>query len=81
MNRIATPMTPTAAEGLPRRCFTVAALEQMAAAGILRERQTRVHREPTPTGYRSVVDVSSSQRLVPTLAPSLAVVLSELDVR
>jgi Uma2 family endonuclease len=195
MNRIATPMTTTAAEGLPRRCFTVAELEQMAAAGILHEDehieliggdivpmspkgnhheilktaltiywaralpadllftnettfrlsedtylepdfvfypkatgwaglsaataglvveiadsslsydlgrkaalysafgitelwvidvvklQTRVHREPTPTGYRSVVDVSSSQRLVPTLAPSLAVVLSELDLR
>jgi hypothetical protein len=35
MNRIATPMTTTAAEGLPRRCFTVAELEQMTAAGIL----------------------------------------------
>ena len=43
--------------------------------------QTRVHREPAPTGYRSVVDFSSSQRLVPTLAPSLAVVLAELDLR
>ena len=30
--------------------------------------QTRVHREPTPTGYSSVVDFSSTQRLVPTLA-------------
>ena len=37
MNRIATPMTTTAAEGLPRRCFTVAELEQMVAAGILHE--------------------------------------------
>src|SRR5882672_5231429 len=37
MNRIVTPMTTTAAEGLPRRCFTVAELEQMAAAGILHE--------------------------------------------
>src|SRR4030088_2843750 len=37
MNRIMTPMTTTAAEGLPRRCFTVVELEQMAAAGILHE--------------------------------------------
>jgi Uma2 family endonuclease len=194
MNRIATPMTTTAAEGLPRRCFTVAELEQMTAAGILHEDerieliggeivpmspkgnhheivkaaltvywarklpvdlmfvnettfrlsadtylepdlvfypkapglkglsaatarlvveisdsslsydlgrkaglyaafgiaelwvidavtlQTRVHREPTPTGYRSVVDFPPSQRLVPGLAPGLAVVLSELEL-
>jgi hypothetical protein len=37
MNRIATPMTTTAAEGLPQRCFTVSELEQMVAAGILHE--------------------------------------------
>jgi hypothetical protein len=37
MNRPASPMTTRAAEGLPRRRFTVAELEQMAAAGILRE--------------------------------------------
>jgi Uma2 family endonuclease len=194
MNRIATPMTTTAAEGLPRRCFTVAELEQMVAAGILHEDerieliggeivpmspkgnhhevlrialnlywarqlpadlqfapettfrlsqdtylepdfvvypkaaglkglsaatarlvveiadsslsydlgrkaglyaafgiaelwvidavtlQTRVHREPTPTGYRSVVDLPSSQRLVPGEAAALAVVLSELEL-
>jgi len=194
MNRIATPMTTTAAEGLPRRCFTVAELEQMAAAGILHEDerieliggeivpmlpkgnhheilktaltiywarelppdllftsettfrlsndtylepdfvfypkaegweglsaatarlvveiadtslaydlgrkaglyaafgiaelwvidavtlQTRIHREPTPTGYRSVVDLPPSQRLVPELVPALTLVLSELEL-
>src|SRR6266404_3004462 len=37
MNRPARQPTTTAAEGLPRRCFTVAELERMAAAGILRE--------------------------------------------
>ena len=31
----ARPATTTAAEGLPRRCFTVAELEKMTAAGIL----------------------------------------------
>lgn len=36
MNR-ALPRTTTAAEGLPRRSFTVAELEQMTAAGILPE--------------------------------------------
>lgn len=30
-------MTTTAADGLPRRCFTVAELERMTAAGILQE--------------------------------------------
>jgi Uma2 family endonuclease len=194
MNRIATPMTTTAAEGLPRRCFTVTELEQMVAAGILHEDerieliggeivpmspkgnhheilktaltiywaqslppdllftnettfrlsqdtylepdfvfypkapglkalsaataklvveiadsslsydlgrkaglyaafgiaelwvidavtlQTRIHREPTPTGYRSVVDMPPSHRLVPGSAPVLAVVLSELEL-
>jgi len=193
MNRIVTPTT-TAAEGLPRRCFTVAELEQMTAAGILHEDerieliggeivpmspkgnqheilkaaltvywartlpadlmfvtettfrlsqdtylepdfvfypkgpglaglsaataklvvevadsslvydlgrkaglyaafgiaelwvidavslQTRIHQDPTPTGYRSIVDLPSTHRLVPASAPALAVVLSELEL-
>src|SRR6516164_6391664 len=37
MNRPVSPRTTTAAEGLPRRRFTVAELEQMTAAGILAE--------------------------------------------
>ena len=37
MNRPASPMTTRAAEGLPRRRFTVVELEQMTAAGILAE--------------------------------------------
>jgi Uma2 family endonuclease len=37
MNRHVREMTTTAAEGLPRRRFTVAELEQMVAAGILDE--------------------------------------------
>jgi len=195
MNRIVAPLTTTAAEGLPRRCFTVAELEQMAAAGILHEDerielfggeivpmspkghhheilktalsiywarqlppdllftiettlrlsddtylepdfvfypkatgwkglnattaklvveiadsslaydlgrkaavyaafgiselwvidavklQTRIHRDPTPTGYRSVADFAPGQSLVPTATPALAVVLSQLDLR
>jgi len=43
--------------------------------------QTRVHREPTQTGYRSVVDLSSSQPLVPRSTSALALVLSELGLR
>ena len=194
MNRPVPPPTTTAAEGLPRRCFTVSELEQMTAAGILHEDerieliggeivpmspkgnqheivktalmlywagtlpadllfttettfrltedtylepdfvfypkaagvagltaataklvvevadsslgydlgrkaalyaafgiaelwvidavslQTRVHRDPTPTGYRSAIDWPARQRLVPALAPDLAVVLSELEL-
>jgi Uma2 family endonuclease len=37
MNHRASPITTTAAEGLPRRRFTVAELERMTAAGILDE--------------------------------------------
>lgn len=37
MNRLVTPSTTSAAEGLPRRRFTVAELELMTAAGILDE--------------------------------------------
>ena len=37
MNRLVNPATTTAAEGLPRRRFTVAELEQMTASGILDE--------------------------------------------
>jgi len=41
---------------------------------------TRIHRDPSPTGYRSVVDLLASQRLVPALIPALVVVLSELEL-
>ena len=37
MNRLVAPSTTTAAEGLPRRRFTVAEIEAMTAAGILDE--------------------------------------------
>ena len=196
MNRLVRQLTTTAAEGLPRRCFTVAELEQMVAAGILDEDErieliggeivpmspkgrhheilksalvicigpadfptallfsiettfrlstdtylepdfvfypkvsgwdglnpatatlvvevsdtslgydlgrkaalyaafgiaelwvidavkleTRIHRDPTPTGYRSLLDLPASQRLVPAAAAELAVTLSELELR
>jgi Uma2 family endonuclease len=42
--------------------------------------QTRVYREPTPTGYRSIVDQAANQRLVPESVPALAVVLAELEL-
>jgi Uma2 family endonuclease len=41
---------------------------------------TRIHRDPTPTGYRSVVDLPASERLVLASVPALAVVLSELEM-
>ncbi len=40
---------------------------------------TRVHRAPTPTGYRSVFDLSPNEPLVPQAVPALAVVLGELE--
>ncbi|EJW10575.1 hypothetical protein A33M_4262 [Rhodovulum sp. PH10] len=40
-----------------------------------------VHREPTPEGYRSIVERASDERLVPLVAASLEVRLAELDLR
>ena len=42
--------------------------------------QTRVHRDPTPTGYRGVADLPANARLTPDAAPALAVVLAELSL-
>jgi Uma2 family endonuclease len=42
--------------------------------------ETRVHRDPTPTGYRGIIDLPPNQRLVPSLVPSLAVTLSDLEL-
>ena len=42
--------------------------------------QTRIHRDPTPTGYRTIADLPPSERLEPLLVPSLAVTLSELEL-
>jgi Uma2 family endonuclease len=42
--------------------------------------QTRIHRDPTPTGYRTIADLPPGERLVPLLVPALAVTLSELEL-
>ena len=42
--------------------------------------RTRIHRDPTAEGYRSVVDAPSEERLIPLLVPDLAVTLSELKL-
>jgi Uma2 family endonuclease len=42
--------------------------------------QTRIHRDPTPTGYRTIVDLPPTERLEPLLVPGLAVTLSELEL-
>jgi Uma2 family endonuclease len=41
---------------------------------------THVHREPTPSGYGSVVALAKDQRLVPQSEPALAVTLGELEL-
>jgi Uma2 family endonuclease len=43
--------------------------------------QTRIHREPSPTGYRSIVDLPPTETLVPELVPAMAVRLADLDLR
>jgi Uma2 family endonuclease len=43
--------------------------------------QTRIHRAPTATGYRSIIDLPSTETLVPELVPAVAVRLADLDLR
>jgi Uma2 family endonuclease len=42
--------------------------------------RTHIHRDATPTGYRSVTEVPPTTRLVPDRVPGLALSLSELDL-
>lgn len=42
---------------------------------------TRIHREPMAGGYSTVTDHEARQRLTPLVAPELAVVLAELELR
>jgi Uma2 family endonuclease len=83
-----------AAEGLPRRRFTVAELEASRKAALYASfgipelwviravrLETRIHREPSPAGYRFTLDLASNHELVPAFAPGLAVTLSGLDLR
>jgi Uma2 family endonuclease len=41
---------------------------------------SHIHRDPSPGGYRSIVDRPASDLLVPVAAPGLAVTLAELDL-
>ena len=43
-------------------------------------RITTLHREPRPDGYASRLELSGSDRLVPSLAPELAVRLDDLEL-
>jgi Uma2 family endonuclease len=42
--------------------------------------QTCIHRDPTPTGYRSIADFPDSTELVPNLVSGLRLTLSALDL-
>ncbi len=42
--------------------------------------ETRVHRNPSLTGYQSMIDLPSDQPLAPAFAPELAVILAELEL-
>lgn len=41
---------------------------------------TRIHRNPTPTGYSSMLDLSPDQPLVPEFCSALSVILGELEL-
>ncbi|MGO9472832.1 MAG: Uma2 family endonuclease [Rhodomicrobium sp.] len=42
--------------------------------------ETRIHRKPSPEGYRETIDLVPDQALAPVFAPELAVTLSELEL-
>ncbi|HKZ96087.1 MAG TPA: Uma2 family endonuclease [Hyphomicrobiaceae bacterium] len=42
--------------------------------------ETRVHREPSPTGFRFVTNMGPEERMVPLLVPALAVTLGKLEL-
>jgi Uma2 family endonuclease len=42
--------------------------------------ETRIHRAPTPTGYRAILDLPPNQCLVPQFGPALSVVLGDLEL-
>jgi Uma2 family endonuclease len=42
---------------------------------------THIHREPMPSGYRSVTTLSKDERLIPLAEPALVVALAALDLR
>lgn len=42
--------------------------------------ETRIHRHPSLTGYRSLLDLPPDHALTPAFAPELAVTLSELEL-
>jgi Uma2 family endonuclease len=42
--------------------------------------ETRIHRDPTPSGYRIALDLARDQTLVPELIPALAVSLGVLEL-
>ncbi len=41
---------------------------------------THIHRDPSPSGYGSVVEFAADQRLVPLVTPALGVMLAELEL-
>ena len=43
--------------------------------------QTSIHRAPAPAGYDTIIDLPSSETLVPQLAAALAVRLADLELR
>ena len=42
--------------------------------------ETRIHRDPTPTGYRTIADLPPSERIEPLAGPDLAVTLADLEL-
>lgn len=42
--------------------------------------ETRIHREPSPSGYQETIDLTFDELLTPAFAPELAVRLSELKL-
>lgn len=65
--------------GLKTRIYSGFGLAELWVIDAVRM-QTRIHREPTPTGYDSISDCSTSQELISSLMPELSLNLASLDL-
>ncbi len=65
--------------GLKARIYSGFGLAELWVIDAVRL-QTRIMREPTPTGFRDVTDWQAGEELVPSLVPGLALTLAALDL-
>ena len=74
--------TTRAAEGLPRRAFTVEEVERMVEVGLIDVKAlvTHVHRSPTVDGYAQVTIFGPDALVTPLMVPKFTLRLGSLNL-